>query len=81
MADGANHIFVEPIFQVAHLRHFSTKTADEYALKMQRGYPDQKWGDTERIKDCIENIFFKTNVRTKEKVDIFNERLHLDLPY
>jgi hypothetical protein len=47
---------------------------------MKRGFPDQKW-DGSRVKNLIETIFFRTNKITKEKVDIFKEKLGVDMSY
>lgn len=50
-----------------HLKHFQTKTAEEYARnKMQRGYPDGNGLKVANI-DYIGN-FFKINEKTDEKV-------------
>lgn len=73
--------FVFPYnFQVAYFRHYTTKTAREYAWKMKRGFPDQVW-DGGRVKELLETRFFRTNRVTKEKVDIFKEELGIDMSY
>ncbi len=67
-------------FDLAFFRHYTTKTAREYAWKMQRGFPDQLW-DGSRIKNLVETRFFRTNKITKEKVDILSEELNIDFSY
>ena len=64
-------------FSVAYLRHYSTKTAEEYAVKMKRGFPDQKV-DEEFIQFLIENRFFATNKKNIEKERIIEKIL--DIP-
>lgn len=67
-------------FRLAFFRHYTTKTAREYAWKMQRGFPDQIW-DGSRIQNLVETRFFRTNRVTKEKIDIFKEELGIDFSY
>ena len=56
------------------LYHYSTKTAEEYALKMKRGFPDQVINN-QIIKYLVETRFFGVNEKTKEKEDMINEIL------
>ena len=67
-------------FRNAGIKHFTTKTAEEYCDKMKRGFPDQKW-DGSRIKNLIETRFFRTNEITEEKINIFKEKLGVDMSY
>lgn len=67
-------------FQYAAFRHYTTKTAREYCDKMRRGFPDQLW-DGSRVKNLIETRFFRTNKVTKEKVQIFQDELGIDMSY
>lgn len=64
----------------SYFKHFLTKTAREYALKMKRGYPDQ-FLQMDRIRELIERIFFRTNRMTKEKLEVFKEELGEDFSY
>lgn len=77
--DG-NSPFTNVDYQFAELLHYSTKTAKEYAEKMKNGFPDQEW-DGSRVQNLIETRFFKTNVVTQEKVDIFKNELGIDMSY
>lgn len=56
-------------YEFAELRHFTTKTAEEYADKMRRGFCD---GNSVTRESLIE-MFFKRNEYTKEKYDILND--------
>jgi hypothetical protein len=47
---------------------------------MKRGFPDQKW-DGSRVKNLIETRFFRTNKITEEKINIFKEKLGVDMSY
>jgi hypothetical protein len=67
-------------YGAAFFRHYTTKTAYEYCEKMKRGFPDHNINKEEVIY-LIETRFFKTNTITKEKVDIFNKELGIDMSY
>ena len=64
-------------FRLAGLRHFCTKTAEEYALKVARGFPDANPVTKTRL---IE-IFFERNEVTEEKVNIFKRENGVDVSY
>lgn len=72
------HVFV---FETAYLKHYSTKTAREYAWKMKRGFPDHVWDMKSVREDLIKTRFFRVNEITQEKINIFAEELGLDLSY
>lgn len=74
--DG-NSDFTPYDFRNAGLRHFSTKTAEEYALKIKRGFPD----GTTLTKENMVKLFFKRNEVTREKVEIFKEINGVDMSY
>ena len=74
--DG-NSPFTSYDFRNAGIRHFTTKTAEEYAKKVNRGFPD---GNTVSKENMIK-IFFKRNEVTKEKVEIFKEINGIDMSY
>ena len=67
-------------FRKAFFRHYTTKTAEEYCDKMKRGFPDHIVDD-KRVKELVETRFFRTNKVTKEKVQIFNEKLGVDMSH
>ena len=67
-------------YQLSFIRHYTTKSAEEYADKMLRGFPDQEWDGT-RVKNLLETRFFRTNEIKKEKVEVFKKKLGIDLSY
>ena len=74
--DG-NSPFVPYDFRNAGIRHFSTKTAEEYALKIKKGFPD----GNPITKENMIKTFFKRNEVTEEKVNIFKEVNGVDMSY
>lgn len=68
--NGANEVYVpEPTFDIAYIRHYPTKTVEDYCEKILRGYPDQEnIFSREKFEECV-NRFFDYNVYTKEKED------------
>jgi hypothetical protein len=69
-------------FTDAYLRHFTTKTAEEYAGKLLRGFPDLDYEKhKKRWKLLLETRFFKTNEVTQEKIDLFKDKLGIDMGY
>lgn len=73
----SNSPFTPYDFRKAGLLHFTTKTAEEYAMKIKRGFPD---GNTVTKEKQVE-IFFKRNDITKEKIEIFKEILDIDMSH
>lgn len=69
--------FVPYDFRNGGILHFTTKTAEEYAKKVNRGFCD---GNPNTKQSLIE-LFFKRNEITKEKVDLFKERVGVDVSY
>lgn len=69
--------FVPYDFRNAGLRHFCTKTAEEYSEKIERGFAD---GNPISKVELVE-LFFKRNTITKEKVRLFKERNGIDVSY
>lgn len=61
-------------FTEAYLRHYSTKTAEEYALKLVRGFADQHV-DMGKMRFLIECRFFATNKKTVQKIEILRKAL------
>jgi len=72
--------FEEYDFSSAYLRHYSTKTIDEYCDKMIRGFPDQMWNGS-RVKNFLNVHFFSVNKITKEKIEVVKNKLNIDLSY
>ena len=74
--DG-NSPFTPYDYRNAGLRHFTTKTAEEYADKVKRGFPDAN----PTTKEKMVKIFFDRNEVTAEKVAIFKEKNGIDMSY
>ena len=66
-----------PDYQNAILRHYKTKTIDEYLTKLKRGRADKPLNFTEA--DAIEkiNIFFAVNKFKVSKLKFIKKRLNL----
>ena len=63
---------VPPKYEYAYLMHFNTRTAEEYANKIKRGYPGNHFEDVdERI-----NLFFSYNKFTREKLKVFEDKFN-----
>lgn len=86
-ADGESNSILLPFsrklaFDNAYIRHFSTKTAEEYSQKMLRGFPDSKWDKNNNvIMNLLHNNFFRYNEITPEKIELFKDKLGIDLSY
>lgn len=72
--------FVVYNYSLAYIRHYSTKTIEEYCNKMEKGFPDHIVNDEKR-ESYTETRFFRYNEVTKEKVDMVKERLGIDMSY
>lgn len=69
--------FVPYDFRNGGILHFTTKTAEEFSEKLNRGFCD---GNNISKKSLVE-LFFKRNAVTKEKVKLFNDRNGVDVSY
>ena len=60
-------------YEYGYLKHYRTKTVEEYIKKIKKGRVNNK-----RIKnkDMIQ-LFFENNKKTKEKIDIFKKELNI----
>ena len=70
-----NDVIKPPKLDNIYIKHFATKTAEEFISKIKRGHPSQhlllnKWIDT----------FFNLNKVTEEKVKIFEKKLNFTFP-
>ena len=66
-------------FDEAYIRHFSTKTIEEYCNKLKRGFPDQIFNTEKLSKHLLETRFFRYNKVTQEKLDYVKEFLGVEL--
>lgn len=64
-------------FRNGGIMHYTTKTAEEYANKVNRGFCD---GNPVKKEELI-NLFFKRNKVTEEKVNIFKDKTGIDVSY
>lgn len=65
-------------FSLAYLKHFTTKTTEEYIAKLKRGFADIKRDNYEQL---IVRNYFGVNEVTEEKINMFNKAFNLDLSY
>ena len=65
-----------PDYTNAILKHYRTKTVEEYCNKMKKGKPDRQIDYREMI-----NWFFDTNKVTQEKIDIFKKEFNIEFHY
>ena len=62
-----------PVFDYGYLKHFTTKTAEEYCIKMKRGRPrGRKYVLSERV-----NLFFYHNKFSEEKLKVFEKMFNM----
>jgi hypothetical protein len=55
-----------PLYEVAWVNHYHTKTAEEFLEKMRRGFPNGDQYTADYRKKAID-YFFAINERTEEK--------------
>lgn len=60
-------------YKYGYLKHYRTKTIEEYINKMKKGKPDSKIDYSYMVK-----IFFVTNRKTKQKLDIFKKEFNIN---
>ena len=64
---------IPPIYDYGYLKHFTTKTAEEYCVKIKRGRcGGRKYDINERV-----NLFFYHNKFTKEKLKAFENAFNM----
>lgn len=69
--------FAPIVFDGAYLRHYTTKTVEEWCRKIERGFPDHTINDVERFD--MANKFFRYNKITNSKLKIIEEMLGIKL--
>ena len=65
-----------PGYWNAFLKHYITKTIEEYLEKLKKGYATHTFENTTKHYHKKFEYCFKVNRKTKEKVDIFNKKLN-----
>ena len=68
-----NSPFVPYDFTDAYLKHYVTKSTEEYIEKIKRGFPDQIV-DSSKYEYLID-LYFKINKKTDAKINMFNTLL------
>lgn len=63
--------------EYAVLKHFCTKSTQEYAEKLKRGFSDY---ERKNYNELLE-LYFKRNEITQEKIDLFKKELGIDMSY
>ena len=73
--------FYTPSFKnkFSYLKHFSTKTIEEYCRKIRKGKADYVFVLNKRTLKNSFNQFFQWNNKTKEKVDYFQNYFHFSI--
>ena len=67
-----NDVIIPPILDNVYIKHFVTKTIEEYIDKIKRGHPSQSF----LLSKWIDN-FFKINTVTLEKVKYIENKLNI----
>ncbi len=68
-----------PNYKYCYLKHYSMKTAEEYALKLVRGEPKETKYTLKELNDKLER-FFKYNKFSKKKLLFFEKKLNMTFP-
>jgi hypothetical protein len=71
-----NDVIKPPRLKNVYIKHFVTKTAEEYIKKVKRGHP----GNVVLYFDKRIDIFFIYNKVTEEKIRYFEESLNMSFP-
>ena len=61
---------------IAYLKHFYTKTAEEYCIKRKRGYAQTLSKQNQKLSNFEINVFFTYNKRIPAKIKIFEQCNH-----
>lgn len=65
-------------FDDAYIKHFSTKTIEEYCNKLKKDFPDGLWDFNKMGEHLLETRFFRYNKVTQEKLDVIKEVLGIE---
>ncbi len=71
---------IPPIFKYSYIMHFNTRTAEEYANKIKRGYPSGFSFKSNELNQRVRN-FFKNNKFTEEKLEVFKKSFNVTIDY
>ena len=81
-ADGSilKNYFSPPQFTVAYLKHYTTKSTEEFAERLNKGDVNLFINDL-YIKERINNYYFLINNKTKEKLELLKEKLKYKIEF
>ena len=79
LANVPHGILGHPNYKYCYLKHYSMKTAEEYALKLVRGEPKETKYTLKELNDKLER-FFKYNKFSKKKLLFFEKKLNMTFP-
>ena len=68
-----------PNYEVAYIKHYLTKSLEEFLEKAKRGRPDMKVKINKKMWKGRFEFFFSINKKTKEKVDYFKKKLNINI--
>ena len=69
-----NNYFTFPQYSIAYINHYTTKSTEEFAEKLNKGDVNGK-KDNHFINWRINDYYFFFNTKNKQKINIFNEKL------
>lgn len=75
-----NNYFSPPEYSIAYISHYTTKSTEEFAERLNRGDVILKIDDN-YIKNRIFDYYFFFNLKTKEKLDLFKKKLKYKLEF
>jgi hypothetical protein len=64
--------FCDYDYSLAYLKHYTTKSLEEYCKKMTRGFPDKTPNDHKEHIDMAER-YFRYNKKTDAKLELFKK--------
>lgn len=70
--------FCDYDYSVAYLRHFTTKSVEEYCKKMKRGFPDTTPYNDREFRDMAER-YFRYNKKTDEKLALIKKMTGIEV--
>ena len=83
MCNALGHFVEKPLsppdHSVAYIKHYATKSLEEYLQKAKRGRSDLKVVFNEEYWKDKFRYYFEVNNKTKEKLDYIKNDLHLDI--
>ena len=68
-----------PNYESAYIKHYVTKTLEEFIGKVKRGRPDKKVKINKKLWRNKFNYFFDINKKTKEKLDFIKKKLNINI--